>query len=110
MKYLPKILIVDDDQDYLSRSAALLRKSGFDVYSLIDADEVFAIVESYRPDVVVIDVRLGTHDGRTICSQIKNSSESNLPKIILQSFLPEFGNEYTNYGADDLLLKPHTLD
>ena len=110
MKYLPKILIVDDELDYVTHSAALLRKSGFDVYSLIHADEVFDIVERYKPDVVVIDIRLGTHDGRTICRQIKNSGGSKLPKVILQSFLPEFGNEYQDYGADDFLLKPITLD
>jgi len=110
MKYLPKILIVDDESDYLSLSAAFLRKTGFDVYSLIDADEVFDIIQSYKPDIVVIDIRLGTHDGRTICRQIKNGNGLKSPKIILQSFSPEFGSEYRDHGADDFLLKPFTLD
>jgi len=110
MKYLPKILMVDDESDFLSRSSALLRKSGFDVYSLLDADEVFTIVERYRPDIVVIDIRLGSHDGRDICREIRDRYDIKFPKIILQSGWAEFGTEYREHGADDFLLKPFTLD
>jgi len=110
MKYLPKILILDDESDFLSRSSALLRKSGFDVYSLLDAEEVFGIVERYRPDIVFLDIRLGSHDGRSICREIRDRYDIKFPKIILQSVLPEFGMEYREHGADDFLLKPFTMD
>ena len=71
---------------------------------------VFVMTSSYKPDIVVMDIRLGTHDGRTICRQIRNGVGVKSPKIILQSFSPEFGNEYRDHGADDFLLKPFTAD
>jgi len=110
MKYLPRILMVDDETDFLSRSAAFLRKNGFDVYSLIDADEVLSIAKTYKPDIMVIDIRLGSHDGRVICRELRSSENYKSAKIILHSVLPEFGNDYRDHGADDFLQKPFTLD
>ena len=110
MKYLPRVLIVDDETHFLSQSAAFLRKNNFDVYSVADADEVFSIAKTYKPDVMVIDIRLGSHDGRDICRQLKNSDNYKDAKIILHSVLPEFGHAYKDHGADDFLLKPFTLE
>ena len=109
MKYLPRILIVDDESHFLTHMASTLRKNGFDVYSLLDGEEVFSIVRTYKPDIIIIDIRLGTHDGRLICHQVKTEFEFN-SKIILHSVLSEFGEGYKKYGADDFIQKPFTLD
>jgi two-component system phosphate regulon response regulator PhoB len=110
MKYLPKILFVDDEMDYLHLNTALLRKHGFDVYSLASGEEVFTTVSSFKPNLIVLDVMLGNHDGRMICQQLKADPEYRSIKIILGSAFPEVAKDYDQYGAEEFLQKPHTID
>ena len=110
MKYLPKILFVDDEMDYLHLNTALLRKHGFDVYSLASGEEVFTTVSSFKPNLIVLDVRLGKHDGRMICQQLKADPGNRAIKVILGSAFPEVAKDYDQYGAEEFLQKPHTIE
>src|SRR5215813_3235531 len=110
MKYLPKILLVDDETDYLYLNTARLRNKGFDVYSISDSEEVFTIVNSFRPDLIILDVMLGKHDGRDMCRQLKNEPGNKHIKILLNSALPEAGKHYRLFGAEEFILKPHTWE
>ena len=110
MKDLRKILLVDDESDFLSVSTSFLRKSGFDVHSCTDGREVFPAVKNYNPDLIILDVKLNDQDGRTICRQLKNDLLTKGIKIILQSAFPDVGREYHIYGAEEFILKPYTID
>ena len=106
MKYLPKILLVDDEVDHLHLLTALLRENGFDVYSIASPDELFATMKSFKPGIILLDVRLGNYDGKEICSRLKKDETTKGVKIILHSAFPEIEKEYALCGADEFILKP----
>jgi DNA-binding response OmpR family regulator len=106
---MPRILIIDDDVDLLFLGSSLLKQRGFEVLSLSRADEVFEVVKSFRPHLILLDVKLGSQDGRDICRKLKRDPETNLIKIILYSAFPETSVEYAKYGADDFVVKPYEL-
>lgn len=105
-----KILVIDDDLDLLFLGSSLLRQKGFEVFSLAKTDNLFYSVDLFKPDLILLDVKLGNEDGRIICKQLKENVETNSIKIILYSAFPETSVEYAKYGADDFIIKPYELD
>jgi len=105
-----RILIIDDDVDLLFLGSSLLKQRGFEVFSLSSADEVFEIVKSFSPHLILLDVKLGDQDGRNICLKLKRDPETNFIKIILYSAFPETSVEYSKYGADEFIVKPYEFN
>ena len=105
-----KILVIDDDVDLLFLGSSLLRQKGFEVFSLARPENVFHIVKSFRPDLILLDIKLGDYDGRNICLQLKNNPDTKSIKIILYSAFPETSVDVSKYGADDFVLKPYEMD
>ncbi len=50
------LLIVDDDEDFASTTAAVLRKEGHDVQIELDTDDAAQSMENKLPDLVILDV------------------------------------------------------
>ena len=105
-----KILVIDDDVDLLFLGSSLLRQKGFEVFSLARPENVFHVVKSFQPDLILLDIKLGDYDGRKICLQLKNNPETKPIKIILYSAFPETSVDVSKYGADDFVLKPYEMD
>lgn len=110
MKYPAKILIVDDETDFLSVSASILRDKGFEVYALSGGEELLHAVRSFKPHLILLDVKLGNLDGRLLCRQLKEDPETSSIRVILQSAFTEVGKEYNLFGAEEFMLKPYTID
>lgn len=109
MKYLPKILLVDDEGDFLRVISIMLREKGFDVYSISDYTEILTIAKTYKPDVIVLDVRPGKSDGREIDEQLKNNSDTKAIKILLHSAFTMTENDYKTCGAEGFILTPYSM-
>ncbi len=50
------LLIVDDDEDFASTTATVLRKEGHDVQIELDTDDAAKSMENKLPDLVILDV------------------------------------------------------
>jgi DNA-binding response OmpR family regulator len=105
-----RILIIDDDVDLLFLGSSLLKQRGFDVLSLSSADKAFETIQSFKPHLILLDVKLGDQDGRNICLKLKKDPETNFIKVILYSAFPETSVEYSKYGADDFVVKPYEFN
>ena len=53
-----KILIVDDEPDLIKVTTFRLRKMGYDVIAGTDGEQALSLIESERPDLVLLDLRL----------------------------------------------------
>ena len=78
-----KILIIDDEERDRKAMIVTLKKAG---YSNIDSADTglhgIEKVESFGPDIIVIDVVLPDMDGFDVCTQIRSQHKIN-PKIIM---------------------------
>ena len=108
--HLTRVLIIDDEIDYLDLLSKILRKRGFDVHALSAGDDALAITRSFKPDVILLDVRLGEMDGRLLCWQIKTTKDTHTVPVILHSAYGEIETEYKSYCADEFILKPMEVD
>ncbi|MGW1882124.1 response regulator transcription factor [Streptomyces sp. NPDC001970] len=105
-----RILIVDDEpavREALQRSLAF---EGYATEVAVDGMDALAKLESYGPDLVVLDVQMPRMDGLTAARRIR-SSGSTLP-ILMLTARDTVGDRVTGLdaGADDYLVKPFELD
>ncbi len=100
------ILVADDDPDILRVLNALLQDEGFNVIQATDGVECLQMAFTRHPDLVVLDIRMPRKDGREVCKQLREISET-LPILMLTALsdLPEKLGRFAD-GADDYLTKP----
>ncbi len=107
---MSKILVVDDDIDILSVMEILLSMKGFDVEVTSKGENTFPKIESFKPDLILLDVLISGHDGRVICKQLKsNKSTSHIP-VIMFSAHPGAAATINDYGANDFISKPFDVN
>lgn len=100
---MKKLLIVDDDEDALFIAEYVL-KSFATVTTVSNYEKTFDALETCKPDVVLLDIRLRGEDGRNICKQIKDLHSS--ITVILFSASLNLLKTYKSFSADDYIEKP----
>jgi len=76
-----RILIVDDEPNILVSLEFLLDQEGYQVASATRGAEALQMVESFRPDLVLLDVMLPEIDGFEICRRLRARPKP--PHVIL---------------------------
>lgn len=73
---MSKILIVDDDPDFVEATRLVLEKAGYTVVSAADGEEGLRKVSEERPDLVILDVIMSTVlDGLNMSQRMANDPE-----------------------------------
>jgi DNA-binding response OmpR family regulator len=99
------VLIVDDEPAIVSILSTYLRDEGFQVHVAHDGDEALRIVQSERPDLVLLDLSLPTMSGVEVFRAIR--SDSDMPVIMVTSRVDEIDRVVgLELGADDYIGKP----
>ncbi|HDI60295.1 MAG TPA: response regulator [Desulfobacteraceae bacterium] len=105
-----KILVVDDEADFLDTLIKRLRRRRVDVRSAASAQEALAVLESDPVDVVVLDVRMPQMDGIRLLEIIKQR-HAPIEVIMLTGHASlEAAVKGMDLGAFDYLMKPVDLD
>lgn len=107
---MSKILVVDDDIDILSVIEILLTMKGFEVEVTAKGENTFPKINTFRPDLILLDVLISGHDGRTICRQLKSNEATKHIPVIMFSAHPGAGATIADYGADDFIAKPFDVN
>jgi DNA-binding response OmpR family regulator len=103
---MSKILVVDDDDDILTVVQILLRMNNFTVRALSKWEDISNAVETFSPDLILLDVALRGADGREICKQLKKSNETSHIPVILFSAHYDLVNNIHECMANGLITKP----
>ena len=101
-----KILLVDDEEDFLSTLAERLGLRGMVTLTATSEEQAFALIKSTSLDLVVLDVQLGPDIVRRLKLEYPD-----IPVIILTDIgqhLP--GEEGLRLGARRCLMKPFQID
>lgn len=69
-----RVLVVDDNQDALSSMQTLLTAMGSEVQTACDGVEAVAAAAEFRPDVVMLDLRMPRMDGYDAARQIRSNA------------------------------------
>ncbi|MCL5966654.1 MAG: response regulator [Deltaproteobacteria bacterium] len=107
----PKVLLVDDEVDYLTLVKLRLVNEGFDVFGTDNAEDALKIAEKEHPDIVLSDVVMPGVDGITMFRRLRAKPEFSDTPLIFLSAKDEihFKVEALHQGAEDYLIKPVDL-
>ena len=104
-----KLLLVDDEEGYVSVLAKRLSKRNFQVKTALSGSEAIRILRNESFDLAVLDLKMEDMDGIEVLKVFK-AMEPQMPVIILTGHGSETAaREGMEYGAFDYLVKPCDL-
>ncbi len=111
-KFIPKILIADDDPEMRRMLRLHLETMDCQLVEAKDGEEALEAIVVENPDLVLLDVMMPELNGWEIAKYIKSKAEYRHVKIIILTGIGATLNNLTApvYGADDFIDKPFNLD
>lgn len=100
-----RILVVDDDLDICKLLHDYLHSHFLEVQTAHNGDEMFAALNTFGADLIILDVMMPGADGFQVCQELRKTSD--VPVIMLTA-----GSDDTDrivgleIGADDYMAKP----
>jgi adenylate cyclase len=102
-----RILVVDDIPENVRLLEAVLEPRGYEVVSANDGGAALELVESARPDLVLLDIMMPVLDGYAVCRRLREREETAmLPVIMLTASEGPERRKGIEAGADDFITKP----
>ena len=103
-----KILIVDDDNNIAELISLYLTKECFDTMIVGDGESALAMVESFAPNLILLDLMLPGIDGLAVCRKLRNEPRTSTVPIIMLTAKSEESDIVVGLemGADDYIPKP----
>ena len=104
----PKILIADDNAQNRELLEAFLARIDCDTEFSVDGQDTLDKVESFKPDLILLDVMMPKLNGFEVCRKIKSNPETSCIMILMVTALSELGDieRAVEAGTDDFLSKP----
>ena len=82
-----KILLVDDDLDFVEATKTVLEGGSYEVIVAYEGEEGLKKAREENPDLVLLDIIMPVKDGFTAAEQFKKDPQlSNIPVIMLTSY------------------------
>lgn len=113
MERKSKILIIDDDPDFVEATRIVLESKDYHVSVAYNGKEGLAKVRSERPDLVILDIIMPHQDGFRVCEEIKSDRQlARIPVIIMTSLSEKWGEvtlsvtQGLKLEAEDYIDKP----
>ncbi|MCR5800517.1 MAG: response regulator transcription factor [Lachnospiraceae bacterium] len=100
-----KIMIVDDDNNIAELVSLYLIKECFDTQIFNDGESALEALDSYEPNLILLDLMLPGIDGYQVCREVR--AKGNIPIIMLSAKGEVFDKVLgLELGADDYMEKP----
>jgi CheY-like chemotaxis protein len=106
VKSQKKILIVDDDVDFVEATKIVLEKSGYHVETCLSAEACLEKLKTIDPDLIIMDVMMETdHSGFDLCREIKrNSKTKEIPVLMLTAVEEKYPMNFESAAGDETWL------
>lgn len=104
-----KILIADDDPAIVDVLRLMLELEGYQVSHTYTGDILLNLIDDF-PDLILLDINLGSHDGRKLCRFLKDDPETRKIPVLMISANYNIGSSAKDSGANDFVAKPFDMD
>ena len=103
-----RVLIADDEPNILTSLEFLLGKCGYEVAVARNGEEALALVESFVPDLVLLDVMMPVKSGYDVCRRMRERRDWDHIRIVMLSAKGREAevSKGLGLGADAYVTKP----
>ena len=117
MEKKAKILLVDDDIDFIESTKTVLESNSYEVIVALEGNEGLRKAHEEEPDLILLDIIMPVKDGFTAAEQLKKDPQlSKIPTLMLTSFSARRGETAIPVSrgfaldVEDYIEKPVTPD
>ncbi len=105
-----RLLVVDDEPEICDFLKSFFEDRDFEVRTALSGEEALKTVETFLPQVTLLDIKMGDMDGLTVLRKIKESHPK--VKVIMVTALETTDKieEAMRLGADNYITKPLSLE
>ncbi|HET6798096.1 MAG TPA: response regulator [Gemmatimonadales bacterium] len=104
---MPRILIVEDSPDNMKLFRTILTLKGHEVTGLAGGDNLLETVQSFAPELVLMDIQLPGKDGFALLREIRESPHAKLRVVALSAHAMTGDRERAlEAGFDGYITKP----
>jgi two-component system response regulator VicR len=106
---MKKLLIVDDEPDIATSIQYVLTQEGFLTLLAHDGIKAMQLVETEKPDLIILDLMMPGLDGLEVCRRVR-SADRKIPILMLTARTSEIDTVVgLELGANDYIAKPVRL-
>ena len=104
----PRVLIADDNEANVELLEAYLGGMEIDIQIAVDGQDTLDKVQSFQPDLILLDIMMPKLSGFEVCQRLKDDSQTSKIMILMITALNELGDieRAVEAGTDDFLSKP----
>jgi DNA-binding response OmpR family regulator len=102
---MKKVLVVDDEESIRELYRADLTDEGYEVELAADGRQALLGLDSFRPDLVTLDIKLPDIDGIEVLRRIREKNAT-VPVVLLTAF-GEFRQDFNTWASDAYIVKSH---
>jgi DNA-binding response OmpR family regulator len=109
---MPKVMVVDDDEEFTNLYKEYLRMVGFEAISENHSSNAMELACAEKPDVFVLDLMMPEPNGFQLCRLLRADPEFRRTPIIIVTALTDLDSKLVaiGAGANDYLTKPFHID
>jgi two-component system phosphate regulon response regulator PhoB len=106
-----RVLVVEDEIDLRTSLSYALAATGYEVEAADRGSVALAALESFHPDIVLLDLMLPDMSGLDVCRQLRKSAGIRQPAVIIVSARAQEIDRVVGLevGADDYVVKPFSV-
>jgi CheY-like chemotaxis protein len=103
-----KIVLIDDNPDFLFTMGTFLKRNGYEVLTASDGQKGFELIKKERPDLILLDVMMETlFSGFEVCRQVRTNPETrDTPIIAISGMSDDLGVKFEQ-TTDEEYFKPN---
>jgi DNA-binding NtrC family response regulator len=101
-----KVLLVDDEKDFIESLAERLQLRDFDVKTTLNGDDAIKLVNENEFDVIILDVKMPGKSGIETLKEIKNINQLSHVIMLTGHATVESAIQGMKLGAYDYIMKP----
>lgn len=105
-----RILVVDDERNIADVISIALRYAGYEVETAADGGAALEAVESFRPDLVVLDVMLPDLDGFEVAKRMRERADETPVVFLTAKDTTADKVRGLTLGGDDYVTKPFSVE
>jgi DNA-binding response OmpR family regulator len=109
---MPKIMVVDDDEEFTALYTEYLKMVGFDAIAENQSSKAMDVAYFEKPDVILLDLMMPAPDGFQLCRMFRADPDFKRTPIIIITALTDLDSKIVamGAGANDYLTKPFHID
>ncbi len=108
---VPRILIVDDENDFIELLQYKLAGHGYELIVANDGIQALSQARTMKPNLILLDILLPDLDGLSVCEILRRQPATNkIPVIFMSALTGDITKRTATMHAEDFFTKPLDLN